>query len=288
MLNSIETVEAEAKRLLIAAQQPRKRGRPQLLQRALALCEPYLPASLSELLCSLTRKSPANFDEPQLNEKQRRIFELDLKSHKLLSASRVAERVGVTRQYLHRQRVKQSPYRISAKLTKRLDAKDPKSSNKEPPPEVPYLIQEIERLGGAFPIKSPIDQQLYPDAVSYARHLHEHKVAFSFSEKLVALQPGCWSEPTRPGATRYYRIFDGKPRNIQARFYKDELGERVAMIIPGEVVSILVKNADDSSRERWPREYAEFKAEPARRPLYEGWPVHARAMVEELMATGIL
>jgi hypothetical protein len=57
------------------------------------------------------------------------------------------------------------------------------------------------------------------------------------------------------------------------------------------VVSTLVKNVDDSSRERWPREYAEFKApgsEPARRPLYEGLPVHARAIVEELMATGIL
>ena len=72
------------------------------------------------------------------------------------------------------------------------------------------------------------------------------------------------------------RIFDGKPPIIQPRFYHDEAGERVAIIIPGGlVVSTLVKNVDDSSRERWPREYAEFKApspESARRPLYEDGP----------------
>src|SRR5262249_30738598 len=90
MLNSTETVEAEAERLLIIAQQPRRRGRPQrahsqLLQRALALCKPYLPASLFDLLCALTHKRLANLDEPQRTEKQREIFESDLKSHALLS-----------------------------------------------------------------------------------------------------------------------------------------------------------------------------------------------------------
>jgi hypothetical protein len=292
MLNSAETVEAEAKRLLIA-QQIRKRGRPQreqsqLLQRALALCEPSLPARLFELLCALTRKRPANLDEPQLNKKQRKILELDVNSRKLLSAKLVAERVGVSRQYVHRQRVKYYSYRISKKLMKRLDAKDLELPKQEPPLDISYLIQEIDRLGGTFPVKSLIDQQLYPDAASYARHLHEHKATFSFGEKPLALQPDCWPEPTGPDAARYYRIFDGKPPIIQPRFYKDKAGERVAIIIPGDVVSILIKNVDDNSRERWPREYAEFKAEPAGRPLYEGWPVHACAMVEELMPTGIL
>ena len=85
MLNDTETVEAEAERLLIVAQQPRRRGRPQrgqsqLLQRALALCEPYVPARLFDLLCALTHERPPNLDEPRRTKKQGEIFELDLKS----------------------------------------------------------------------------------------------------------------------------------------------------------------------------------------------------------------
>ena len=293
MMNGTETVEAEAERLLIIARELRRRGRPQqgrsqLMQRALALCEPRLPAVLFDLLCALTHKRPANLDEPLRTEKQREIFEADVKSRAHLSLGQVAQRAGVSRQYVHKRRVKYSTYRISEKLTSRLDAKDLSSANDDRPTDISHLVQEIERRGGTFPVKSPINGKLYPDADTYARHLSDQKVTFSFPEKQLVLQPACWSEPTGPDGDRYSRIFSGKPPIIQPRFYKDEAGERVAIIIPGDVVSILVENVDDSSRERWPREYAEFKAEPARRPLYEGWPVHARAMVEELMATGIL
>jgi hypothetical protein len=291
------TVEAEAQRLLIAAQKPRGRGRPprgrsQLLQRALNLCEPFLPVALFNLLCTLTQKRPANLGESHLTKKQRKVLEVIIKSGARLTLGQVADRTRVSRQYVHHLLKKYHSYCMSEILTRRIDSNDLRYTSDDRPTDYSYLVQEIKRRGGTFPVRSPIDQTLYPDADAYARHLVEHKVTFSSLEKPLAPDPDCWSEPTGPDVARYYRIFDGKPPIIQPRFYHDEAGERVAIIIPGGlVVSTLVKNVDDSSRDRWPREYAELKApgsDPARRVLYEGWPVHARAMVEELMATGIL
>ena len=217
------TVEAEAQRLLIAAQKPRGRGRPprgrsHLLQRALNLCEPFLPVALFNLLCTLTQKRAANLEEPHLTKKQRKIIEVIIKSGARLTLGQVADRTRVSRQYVHRVLKKYHSHCMSEILTRRLDSKDLRYTSDDRAADYSYLVQEIERRGGSFPVRSPIDQTLYPDAEAYARHLVEHKVTFSSLEKPRAPHPDCWSEPTGLDLARYYRIFDGKPPIIQPRF----------------------------------------------------------------------
>jgi hypothetical protein len=61
--------------------------------------------------------------------------------------------------------------------------------------------------------------------------------------------------------------------------------ERVRIIIPGAVASIVVKNVDNSHRERWKAEYDAFKAgreAPVSGTALEAWPILNRAQIAEL------
>lgn len=103
------------------------------------------------------------------------------------------------------------------------------------------------------------------------------------------------------GSGQYARTYGAPAPQLRADFYmdtvKDELAshaagrdihrevERVRIIIPGAVASILVKNVDDSHRQQYPEQYAAFKAgreQPLSGTALSQWPVLNRAMVEEL------
>jgi hypothetical protein len=61
--------------------------------------------------------------------------------------------------------------------------------------------------------------------------------------------------------------------------------DRVRIVIPGAIASIVVKNVDESHRERWPEAYAAFKAgqeAPLQGTPLEEWPILNKAMVAEL------
>jgi hypothetical protein len=61
--------------------------------------------------------------------------------------------------------------------------------------------------------------------------------------------------------------------------------ERVRIVIPGAVASIVVKNVDDSHRERWPEAYAAFKRgqeAPLQGMPLEEWPILNKAAIAEL------
>lgn len=103
------------------------------------------------------------------------------------------------------------------------------------------------------------------------------------------------------GSNQYSRTYGAPAQELRPDFYmdtvKDELAsrdagreihrevERVRIIIPGAVASIVVKNVDNSHRERWPEAYQAFKAgreQPLSGTALSEWPVLNRAMVEEL------
>jgi hypothetical protein len=102
-------------------------------------------------------------------------------------------------------------------------------------------------------------------------------------------------------SSQYSRTYGAPAQQLRGDFYmdtiKDELAsrnagreihkevERVRVIIPGAVASIVVKNVDDTHRQRWPEQYAAFKAgreQPLSGTALVEWPVLNRAMVEEL------
>jgi hypothetical protein len=61
--------------------------------------------------------------------------------------------------------------------------------------------------------------------------------------------------------------------------------ERVRIVIPGAVASIVVKNVDDTHRERWPEAYAAFKRgqeAPLQGMPLEEWPILNKAAIAEL------
>jgi hypothetical protein len=61
--------------------------------------------------------------------------------------------------------------------------------------------------------------------------------------------------------------------------------DRVRIVIPGAVASIVVKNVDDTHRERWPEAYAAFKRgqeAPLQGMPLEEWPILNKAMIAEL------
>jgi hypothetical protein len=103
------------------------------------------------------------------------------------------------------------------------------------------------------------------------------------------------------GANQYSRTYGAPAQELRPDFFmdtvKDEVAsreagraihrevERVRIIIPGAVASIVVKNVDNSHRERWPKEYDAFRAgreQPLSGMALKEWPVLNRAMVEEL------
>lgn len=99
----------------------------------------------------------------------------------------------------------------------------------------------------------------------------------------------------------YRRDFGAPAAELRPDFFmdtvKDELAshqagrdifreiERVRIVIPGAVASMVVKNVDDSHRNRWPEHYAAFRGGREQPlvglPLTE-WPVLNRAQVREL------
>ena len=103
------------------------------------------------------------------------------------------------------------------------------------------------------------------------------------------------------GNAEYSRTYGAPAAQLRGEFFMDtvknvraslEAGreifgevERVRIIIPGAIASIVVKNVTDEHRERWPEAYRAFRAgqEPALAgtPLEE-WPVLNKAMVAEL------
>ena len=103
------------------------------------------------------------------------------------------------------------------------------------------------------------------------------------------------------GANQYSRTYGAPAQELRPDFYMDTIKdepasavagreihrevERVRIIIPGAVASIVVKNVDDTHRQRWPQEYTAFKAgqeQPLIGTALKEWPVLNRAMVEEL------
>jgi hypothetical protein len=61
--------------------------------------------------------------------------------------------------------------------------------------------------------------------------------------------------------------------------------ERVRIVIPGAVASIVVKNVDQSHRDRWPAAYDAFKRgqeAPLEGMPLEEWPILNKAMIAEL------
>jgi hypothetical protein len=61
--------------------------------------------------------------------------------------------------------------------------------------------------------------------------------------------------------------------------------ERVRIVIPGAVASIVVKNVDQSHRDRWPQAYDAFKRgqeAPLEGMPLEEWPILNKAMIAEL------
>jgi hypothetical protein len=103
------------------------------------------------------------------------------------------------------------------------------------------------------------------------------------------------------GAGQYSRTYGPPAQELRPDFFmdsvKDEVAsrdagreiwrdiERVRIIIPGAVASIVVKNVDNSHRERWPGEYEAFKAgreAPVSGTALEAWPILSRAQIAEL------
>ena len=104
----------------------------------------------------------------------------------------------------------------------------------------------------------------------------------------------------------YRRSFGAPSPELRPDFYmdsvKDEVAshgagrdifrevERVRIIIPGAVASIVVKNVDDSHRRRWPQAYEAFRAgreAPVSGLPLEEWPILNRAQIAELRAMQI-
>jgi cell division protein FtsB len=103
------------------------------------------------------------------------------------------------------------------------------------------------------------------------------------------------------GGNHYSRTYGAPTAELRPDFFidqiKDEVAsrdagreiwreiERVRIIIPGAVASIVVKNVDNSHRERWKAEYEAFKAgreAPVSGTALEAWPILSRAQISEL------
>jgi hypothetical protein len=103
------------------------------------------------------------------------------------------------------------------------------------------------------------------------------------------------------GGNQYSRTYGAPTQELRPDFFmdsvKDEVAsrdagreiwkevERVRIIIPGAVASIVVKNVDNSHRERWEAEYKAFKAgcaAPVTGTALEAWPILNRAQIKEL------
>lgn len=103
------------------------------------------------------------------------------------------------------------------------------------------------------------------------------------------------------GGNQYSRTYGAPSAELRPDFFMDQIKdevasrdagreiwreiERVRIIIPGAVASIVVKNVDNSHRERWKAEYDAFKAgreAPVSGTALEAWPILNRAQISEL------
>ena len=103
------------------------------------------------------------------------------------------------------------------------------------------------------------------------------------------------------GNAEYSRTYGAPANHVRGEFFMDTVRdtrasldagrdifierERVRIIIPGMIASVLVKEVTDEHRERWPEQYRAFKAGHDAvlngTPLEE-WPILNKAMIAEL------
>jgi hypothetical protein len=100
---------------------------------------------------------------------------------------------------------------------------------------------------------------------------------------------------------QYSRTYGAPATDVRAEFFMEAVRdgrasldagrdifserERVKIIIPGMIASVLVAEVNDDHRQRWPQQYAAFKAgqeAPVTGTPLEEWPILNRAAIAEL------